>query len=174
MKRWIAIVPLAALAALAALFAVRLREGHDPHYTPTALVGKPMPDPVLPRLAGGRPARLKDQIEPATLVNFFASWCAPCIEEAPTLLALKAQGVRIVGVAWKDDPDKTRVMLAKLGDPYQDVLVDRDGRAGLDFGVSGVPETYAIGADGRILAKEALPLTPDSAERLLEKADGAR
>jgi cytochrome c biogenesis protein CcmG/thiol:disulfide interchange protein DsbE len=173
-KRWIAIAPLAVLAGLAVLFAVRLKGGQDPHYVPMAMVGKPMPQAVLPSLAGGAPTPLASEVKPATLVNFFASWCAPCIEEAPTLLALKAQGVRIVGVAWKDDPDKTRAMLVKLGDPYADVLVDRDGRAGLDFGVSGVPETYVISADGRILAKEAEPLTPASAERLLEKADAGR
>jgi cytochrome c biogenesis protein CcmG/thiol:disulfide interchange protein DsbE len=173
-RRWVAIAPLAALAALAVLFAVRLREGRDPRYTPAALVGQPMPDSVLPPLAGGAPLRLRAAAGPASLVNFFASWCAPCIEEAPTLLALKAQGVRIIGVAWKDDPARTRAMLAKVGDPYQAVLVDRDGAAGLDFGLSGVPETYVVGADGRILAKEAKPLTPESAERLLEQADGPR
>jgi cytochrome c biogenesis protein CcmG/thiol:disulfide interchange protein DsbE len=174
MKRWFALVPLAALAALAVLFAVRLHEGHDPRYVPAALVGKPMPDEALPPLAGGAPRPLKSEVRPATLVNFFASWCAPCIEETPTLLALKAQGVRIIGVAWKDDPEKTKAMLAKLGDPYQEVLIDQAGAAGLDFGVSGVPETYLIGADSKILAKEAKPLTPDSAERLLERADNAR
>jgi cytochrome c biogenesis protein CcmG/thiol:disulfide interchange protein DsbE len=174
MKRWLAVVPLAVLAVLAVLFVSRLREGHDPRYVPAALVGKPMPDSVLPPLAGGAPVRLRGQTRPATLVNFFASWCAPCIEESPTLLALKAQGVRIVGVAWKDDPAKTKAMLQQVGDPYQQVLVDRDGASGLDFGVSGVPETFLIGADGKILAKEAAPLTPDSAERLLEKAGTAR
>lgn len=174
MRRWLAIVPLLALAALAVVFTLRLKDGGDSHYTPTALVGKPMPDEALPPLAGGPPTPLKGEIRPATLVNFFASWCAPCIQEAPALMALKAQGVRIVGVAWKDDPEKTKAMLAKVGDPYVRVLVDRDGAAGLDFGVSGVPETYVIGADRKILAKEARPLTAESAERLLEKADGAR
>lgn len=174
MRRWIAVVPLVALAALAALFAARLHKGADPHYTPDALVGKPLPDSVLPPLAGGQPVRLRAQVQPATLVNFFASWCAPCIEEAPTLMALKAQGVRIVGVAWKDDPARTRALLARVGDPYRTVLVDRDGKAGLDFGVSGVPETFLVGGDGRILAKVAQPLTPDTAERLLEKADTLR
>jgi cytochrome c biogenesis protein CcmG/thiol:disulfide interchange protein DsbE len=174
MKRWIALAPLIVLAALAALFVARLRTGQDPHYTPAALVGKPLPDAALPPLGGGQPVSLRGLVRPATLVTFFASWCAPCIEEAPTLMALKAQGVRIIGVAWKDDPANTQAMLARVGDPYQQVLVDRDGRTGLDFGVSGVPETYLVGADGRILAKQALPLTPDSAERLLEKADGAR
>jgi cytochrome c biogenesis protein CcmG, thiol:disulfide interchange protein DsbE len=174
MRRWLAIVPLLALAALAVLFAARLRGGGDSHYTPTALVGKPMPDETLPPLAGGPPLALKGEVRPATLVNFFASWCAPCIEEAPTLMALKAQGVRIVGVAWKDDPEKTKALLAKVGDPYARVLVDRDGAAGLDFGVSGVPETYLIGADGKILSKVAKPLTAESVERLLERADDAR
>ena len=174
MKRWLAFVPLLALAILAAVFAMRLGGGQSPQYVPRALVGKPMPDAVLPPLAGGQPQRLSGQVQAATLVNFFASWCAPCIEETPTLLALKAQGVRIVGVAWRDDPAATRTMLAKIGDPYASVLVDRDGRTGLDFGVSGVPETYVIGADGKILDKEALPLTPASAERLLERADKPR
>jgi cytochrome c biogenesis protein CcmG/thiol:disulfide interchange protein DsbE len=173
-KRWIATLPLAVLVGLAALFALHLRAGTDPHYVPTATVGKPMPSAVLPQLSGGGTASLATAAPPATLVNFFASWCAPCIEETPTLLALKAQGVRIVGVAWKDDPDKTRAMLARLGDPYATVLVDRAGGAGLDFGVSGVPETYVIGAGGRVLAKEAAPLTPESAERLIEAADAGR
>jgi cytochrome c biogenesis protein CcmG/thiol:disulfide interchange protein DsbE len=166
--------PLALFAALAVLFALRLRAGTDPHYIPAALVGKPMPDAVLPPLAGGAPVRLRDQVAPASLVNFFASWCAPCIEEAPTLMALKTEGVRIIGVAWKDDPAATRAMLGRTGDPYQAVLVDRSGRAGLDFGVSGAPETFLIGADGKIIAKTAGPLTADSAERLLEQADKGR
>ncbi len=89
-------------------------------------------------------------------------------------MALKAEGVRIVGVAWKDDPAKTRAHLAQHGDPYALTLVDRDGRTGLDFGVSGVPETYLIGADGKILAKVAEPLTADSAEQLLEQASPKR
>jgi cytochrome c biogenesis protein CcmG/thiol:disulfide interchange protein DsbE len=173
-KRWLALVPLIVLVAFAVLVAVRLKGGADPHYTPMATVGKPMPEAVLPPLTGGLPQRLSAQVQPATLVNFFASWCAPCIQEAPTLMALKAQGVKIVGVAWKDDPAKTAAMLAKYGDPYQAVLVDRDGATGLDFGVSGVPETYLIGTNGRIVTKVALPLTPQSAEALLEKADATR
>ena len=169
MKRWIAVLPLAALLALGAVFATYgLR--HDPHYIPNARVGQPMPDATLPPLAGGAPVRLSSVVAPATLVNFYASWCAPCIQEEPTLMALKAEGVRIVGVAWKDDPDKTRAHLAQHGDPYALTLVDRDGKTGVDFGVSGVPETYLIGSDGKILAKVAEPLTADSAERLLEQS----
>ncbi|QUD87032.1 redoxin family protein [Phenylobacterium montanum] len=173
MKRWIAFLPLAALLVLGGLFAAYgLR--HDPRYIPNARVGQAMPDAVLPPLSGGAPVRLSSVVQPATLVNFYASWCAPCIQEEPTLMALKAEGVRIVGVAWKDDPQKTRAHLAQHGDPYALTLVDRDGRTGVDFGVSGVPETYLIGADGKILAKVAEPLTADSAEQLLERSGGKR
>jgi len=104
------------------------------------------------------------------IVNFFASWCVPCAAEAPTLAALRHQGVHIVGVAWKDDPAKTRAFLARYGDPYQAVFVDGDGRTGIDFGVTGVPETYLVGADGRILDKHAEPLTEADAQALLSRA----
>jgi cytochrome c biogenesis protein CcmG/thiol:disulfide interchange protein DsbE len=172
LRRWIAALPLVALGGLAVLFATfGLR--HDPHVDPDALVGQPVPDLVLPSLEGGPPVRLRTQVRPGVLINYFASWCAPCEEEHPALVALKAQGVRIVGVAYKDDPVRTRAMLDRLGDPFAETLVDRDGRAGLEFGVSGVPETFLVGADGRILAKHAGPLTPDDADQLLEKA-GAR
>jgi len=173
MKRWIAALPLLALVGLGVLF-VGYGLKHDPHYTPDALVGRPLPAEVLPALDGGAPTVLGKLAGPGTLVNFYASWCAPCVEEQPTLLALKAQGVRIIGVAWKDDPVNTRAHLARNGDPYAVTLVDRQGRAALDFGVSGVPETYLIGPRGVILAKVARPLTPDSAEQLLERGAAAR
>jgi cytochrome c biogenesis protein CcmG/thiol:disulfide interchange protein DsbE len=79
--------------------------------------------------------------------------------------------VRIVGVAWKDQPADTRTFLARYGDPYQTIFVDQEGRAGIDFGVTGVPETYLVDAQGRILDKQAQPLTPADAEALLSKAD---
>ena len=169
MRRWLAILPLAALGALGVLFAC-FGLHHDPHFSPDALVGQPTPDLTLPPLAGGPSVRLRGEARPATLVNFFASWCAPCAQEHPALMALNAQGVRIVGVAYKDAPDQTRALLTRLGDPYAATLVDRDGTAGLDFGISGVPETFLVGADGRILAKHTGPLTPQSAEALLEQA----
>ena len=173
MKRWLAALPLAALALLAALFAgYALR--HDPHVNPSAMVGQPLPDLTLSPLPGGAARRLRAAAGPGVLINFYASWCAPCEQEHPTLLALKAEGVRIIGVAYKDKPENTKAMLARLGDPFAETLVDADGRAGLEFGVSGVPETFLVGSDGRILAKHTGPLTADAAEALLETAKPGR
>lgn len=169
MKRWLAFAPLVAMIALAALFAGYALK-RDPRVQPHAMVGKPMPALALPALDSGRPAPIRAAAEGPILVNFFASWCAPCEVEHPQLMALKAQGVKVVGVAYKDAPANTHAFLTRLGDPFAQRLVDRDGRAGLEFGVTGVPETYLIGSDGMILAKHTGPLTPDAAEDLLRKA----
>lgn len=169
MNRWLAFAPLAVLAALALLFGV-YGLNHDPKVEPRALVGKPLPEVSLPSLDDGRPVRLADAARGPVLVNVFASWCAPCEIEAPVLVELKRQDVRIVGIAYKDAPPNTEAFLARLGDPYDARLVDRDGRAGIELGVTGVPETYLVGADGMILDKHSGPLTPEIAQAMLAKA----
>jgi len=173
MKRWIAVLPIVVCLALGALFLSRVK--HDPHYTPAALVGKPMPDETLVPMNGGAPVHLSTLAQPGVVINFFASWCAPCVEEQPVLMALKAQGVKVIGIVspWRYDPVATKAMLAH-GDPYDQTLLDQDGRAVLDFGVSGVPETFLIGPNGKVVAKYALPLTPQTAEAMLEKAEPSR
>ena len=170
MNRWIAIVPLAVLAALATLF-VGYGLRHDPHVNPAALVGRQAPNPSLPPLAGGAARPIRAQGSGPVLINFFASWCAPCVEEAPALMALKSQGVPIIGVAYKDvrEPGQPQGFLERYGNPFTAVLLDADGRTGVEYGVSGVPETFAVGADGKVLAKHTGPLTPDAAESLAEK-----
>ncbi len=171
MNRWIALAPLAVLGVLAVLFA-GYGLHHDPHVNPAALVGKPVPDVRLPGLDGGHPVRLKSQLSGPTFINVFASWCVPCVVEAPALAAMKAQGARIVGVTWEDDPAASKRFLAQNGDPFSTVLVDRNGRAGIELGVSGVPETFLVGANGVILAKHSGPLQPEDAEALLDQAQG--
>ena len=173
MSRWAALVPLAVLALLAVLFAGYALH-HDPHVNPAALVGKPLPATALKPLDGGAATPVRAVLGGPILVNFYGSWCAPCVEEAPALMALKAQGAPIVGVAYKDTPDKTRVYLQTYGDPYRTVLLDPDGRAGVDYGISGVPETFAVSAEGVVLAKHVGPLTPDDAEALLDRLGRAR
>ncbi|WP_332771480.1 DsbE family thiol:disulfide interchange protein [Phenylobacterium sp.] len=170
MSRWLALLPLVALAALAVLFGVYSLK-RDPQVQPDALVGKPVPELTLPRLDDGRPAPLRAALgEGPALVNIFASWCAPCEIEHPVLVDLRRRGVRIIGVAYKDAPENTKAFLGRLGDPFAERLVDRDGRAGIELGVTGVPETYLVGADGVILAKHTGPLTPETARALMAKA----
>ena len=170
MSRWLTILPLVVLAALAALFALYGLH-HDPKVQPHAMVGKPMPDLALPALEDGRPVRLHElTANGPVIVNFFASWCAPCEVEAPQLTALAARHVRIVGVAYKDQPPKTQAFLARLGDPYVQRLSDPDGRAGVEFGVTGVPETYLVGRDGVILDKHTGPLEAADVDALAKRA----
>lgn len=172
MTRWLALAPLAVLAALAILFAGWSLK-RDPAFKPDALVGQPIPETVLPLLSGDQagPGHLDLKtagVGKPMLVNVFASWCAPCRIEHPRLLALKARGIAVVGVAYKDEPVATRAFLDEMGDPYSMVLVDREGRAGLDLGISGVPETFAVDARGRIAAKQSGPLLDEAdIERLV-------
>ena len=162
MSRWLALLPLIALVAMGLLFGL-YSLNRNPQVQPDALVGQPAegtPTPVRQALGGE-----------VALVNFFASWCAPCEVEHPTLMALKGRGVKIVGVAYKDAPPQTQAFLTRLGDPFATRLVDRDGAAGIEFGVTGVPETYLVGADGVILAKHTGPLTVEDAEALLARVE---
>jgi cytochrome c biogenesis protein CcmG, thiol:disulfide interchange protein DsbE len=158
MTRLLTALPLIVLAALALLFAGYALH-HDPKVIPMALVGKQAPDVSLPTLEGGTTVRIKDAAgEGPVLVNFFASWCGPCAIEHPALMALRANHIRIIGIDYKDvaphgSPEAAQAFLARLGDPYMVRLADADGRAGIEFGVSGVPETYLISPEGKVLAK---------------------
>ena len=172
MSRWFSIIPLVVLVALAALF-IGWSLKRDPSVKPDALVGRAIPETVLPMLTGDQSGPGHLDLKTAgvgrpMLVNVFASWCLPCRAEHPQLMALKARGVAVVGVAWKDDPVAARAFLDELGDPYAMVLLDRDGRAGLDLGITGVPETFAVNAMGEVVAKSSGPLTdPAEIERLV-------
>jgi cytochrome c biogenesis protein CcmG/thiol:disulfide interchange protein DsbE len=167
-RRWIGFAPLIVLLALGVLFAGYALK-HDPRVQPHALVGKPVPAVVLPDLDTGVMVAVQDAPKGPRLINFFASWCAPCRVEAPQLMALKAQGVTLVGVSYKDEPARTQAFLAELGDPFAVKLMDRNGRAGIEFGVTGVPETFLVGADGVILAKHSGPLTDADVQEMLGK-----
>lgn len=176
MKRWLAVIPLVGIVALIVFAAMRLGDvagrslaegGQSSEYRPSALVGQQIPETVLPMLTGDKAGPGVLDLKTAgvgrpMLVNVFASWCAPCKIEHPKLMELKARGVAVVGVAWKDDPVATRKFLDELGDPYSMVLVDREGRAGLDLGITGAPETFAVDAMGKVVAKSSGPLINDA------------
>ena len=149
-------LPLLAFLALAALFLSRLGENSDA--LPTALAGKPMPAFSLPTLDGA--VASERDLRGPLLLNVWATWCPSCYEEHPYLLELAQQGVAIVGLNYKDDVPAAREFLAGRGSPYRTVLVDADGRLGLDLGVYGAPETFVIDAQGRILHRVTGVLTP--------------
>ena len=157
-------LPLVAFVALAGLLLLRLGAG-DASRVPSALIGKAAPAFALPAIAGlDRPGLSSADLQTGkvTILNVFASWCVPCREEAPALMALAASGRRMVGIAYKDRAENTKAFLAEGGDPFKAVGGDAAGRVGIDFGVYGVPETYVIRGDGTITAKIVGPLTDDA------------
>jgi cytochrome c biogenesis protein CcmG/thiol:disulfide interchange protein DsbE len=170
-------LPLTVFIGLAALFLARI--GHDPGVLPSALIGEQAPDFNLPGLAGlvrdGAPvegfaaADLKAQ--GGALVNVFASWCVPCRAEHPVLMELaNDRSVILFGINQKDEAENARRLLGALGNPYRRVGVDAQGRTSIDFGVTGVPETFAIDATGRIVAKHVGALTLADAQEMLRQA----
>lgn len=169
-RRLIVLLPLLVFLGLAGLFLSQLLSGRDISEVPSALIGLPAPRTSLPPLEGSNlPGLDSSQFAGrVTLVNVFASWCAPCREEHPVLLAL-SQDKRFVMAAlnYKDRPENARRFLGDLGNPFQAIGVDEAGRTAIDWGVYGVPETFVIGKDGKIAYKYVGPLTPETAQTLL-------
>jgi cytochrome c biogenesis protein CcmG/thiol:disulfide interchange protein DsbE len=174
-RRLIVLLPLIAFLALAALFLYRLGSG-DPSNLPSALIGRPAPDTPLPPVAGlvrdGTPvpgiasANFKGAV---TLVNVWASWCVPCVVEAPLLMKLaEDKRLRLVGINYKDQPENARRFIGRYGNPYAAVGADGQGRASIDWGVYGVPETFVVGRDGRIAYKLVGPITEANLEAVLK------
>jgi cytochrome c biogenesis protein CcmG/thiol:disulfide interchange protein DsbE len=167
-RRWLALLPLAVFAALAALLFVRLYAG-DPSRLPSALIGESAPPLTLPGLDGATGLTDADLRQGhVSVVNVFGSWCEPCRLEHPNLMALasdeelKEKGVVVYGVAQKDSPENVRRFLGALGDPYAKVGLDAIGRAGIDWGVYGVPETFIVRGDGTIAYKVIGPMSAES------------
>jgi cytochrome c biogenesis protein CcmG/thiol:disulfide interchange protein DsbE len=169
------LLPLLAFLALAALFFFRLGAG-DPSRIPSALLGHPAPKTDLPPLAGlDRDGKAVPGLNNAifagavTLVNVWASWCVPCAAEVPLLDALsKDKRVQIVGINYKDSADNARRFLSRYGSPFVASGVDSNGRASIDWGVYGVPETFIVGRDGAIAYKLVGPITVENLTKVLE------
>lgn len=161
------LLPLVAFLALAGLFYVRLGAG-DASRLPSPLIGKVVPKAALPALEGQPLPGFSDadlRQGKVTLVNIFASWCVPCRDEHPVLMKLArdrdlvAQGVRLVGLNYKDEAPNALKFLAEDGTPYAMIGVDKTGRASIDWGVYGVPETFVVRGDGTIAYKFIGPLS---------------
>lgn len=150
---------LPALGVLALLVLLGIGLTLDPRRVPSPLIGKPAPAFTAERLVGEGSVSEADLRGAPVLVNFFASWCTPCLVEHPLFMRLAREGaVRIVGVNYKDAPEDARRWLRRHGDPYEWVAKDPQGRIGLDWGVYGVPETFLLAADGTVLHKHVGPI----------------
>lgn len=149
--------------ALVALLAVGLTL--NPREVPSPLIGKPAPAFELPLLESlDKRFTQKDMLGQVWILNVWASWCPPCLQEHPVITALASEGVApVVGLNYKDGRDEALSWLKRNGNPYQIVAQDLDGRIGIDYGVYGVPETYVIDREGVIRYKHIGPLTPAAA-----------
>ncbi len=178
---WRYALPLAVFAAMAAAFSVYLYqigdEGHVVSNIPSPLIDEPVPEFDLPPVAGRERGLSTADLEgEVSLVNFFASWCAPCQIEHPVLTDLANRGiVPVYGINYKDKPEDARRWLDRLGDPYARIGADLDGRAGIEWGVYGLPETFVVDAQGRIVYKHIGPvLARDVAETILPLIESLR
>jgi cytochrome c biogenesis protein CcmG/thiol:disulfide interchange protein DsbE len=173
-RAWLAAAPLIVFALLLGLFYVRLGAG-DASKIPSALIGHSAPPLELATLDGGRSSDADLRAGKVTVVNVFGSWCEPCHYEHPALLALasmpdvKDGRVTILGLAQRDSAENVRRFLGADGDPYNRVVLDPDNRAGIDWGVYGVPETFVVKGDGTIAYKYVGPLTADTLRDVLVK-----
>jgi len=175
MSRMAALTLLAALALLIGFFAIQLRQGGDPSAVPSPLIGKALEPFALPALANRVKAASPDGLALTDLqdgkvhvVNFFASWCVTCRQETDALTALSARSdIELVGVDYKDRAEAGNAFLAELGDPYDRIGFDHAGRTAIDWGVYGVPETFVIDGEGRVVARYAGALTAEPLEKVI-------
>jgi cytochrome c biogenesis protein CcmG/thiol:disulfide interchange protein DsbE len=177
------LVPVIVFAGLALMFGYALQTG-DPSKLPSALIGKPVPQFELAGLEGlvegGQPVPGLSSGDLAraevAVVNFWASWCAPCVQEHPLLIELKRRtGVGLYGINYKDQTAAARRFLGRYGNPFKAVGVDGDGRAAIEWGVYGMPETFVVNREGRIVYKHVGPISPEALEQKLVPAiDAAR
>ncbi|CAH0338696.1 DsbE family thiol:disulfide interchange protein [Rhizobium sp. CECT 9324] len=172
-----ALLPLAFFAVIAGTAAKMLYEqdvnGRDISVIPSALIGTKAPDLALPALEGSKRPALTTAVMAGklTLVNVFASWCVPCREEHPMLLELSRDPrINLVGINYKDRTDNALRFLGELGNPFQAIGIDPNGKAAIDWGVYGIPESYLVGPDGTILYKKVGPFDPQSIETQLMPA----
>jgi cytochrome c biogenesis protein CcmG/thiol:disulfide interchange protein DsbE len=175
-RRLLVLLPLVVFLALAALFFFRLGSG-DPSRIPSALIGHPAPETNMPPVPGllardGKPLpgiQAADFKGAVTLVNVWASWCIPCHDEAPLLNTLAGDNrIRLIGINYKDQPDNARRFLGRHGNPFVAAGADGNGRASMEWGVYGVPETFLIGRDGNIAYKLVGPITEANLDRVLK------
>jgi len=167
-RKWLLWLPFALGLGLFAVFYLGLLRPDD-HVIASQMVGKSLPEfatgPAMPGQPGAASADFRDG--KPRLLNIFASWCVPCVDEIPVLVTLKAQGAEIAGIAVHDTSIDLARFLAENGNPYTSIGLDEDGQAQIAFGSSGVPETFVVDGNGTILYQHIGVVTEQDAPRLL-------
>ena len=176
-RLWPVLLPVVIFATLAALLWRGL--AGDPSQIPSALIGRPVPEMMLPAIEGlGVPAfdTASFKAGSVTVVNIWASWCGPCRGEHPLLQQLaKRPDIRLVGINYKDEPENARRFLGTLGQPFAAIVADREGRAAVNWGVYGVPETFIVDGGGMIRYKWIGAITPEGlAGRFAQEIEKAK
>lgn len=173
--RTLRFAPLVIVAIIVAALVWRLANPPNSQIQ-SELVGKPVPDFAAPAALGTKPALTSADLADGQpkLVNFFASWCVPCIAEAPVLEELEKQGVPIVGLAIRDRPEDVAAFLARHGDPYTRIGADPESKVQLAFGSAGVPETFVVDGKGVIRMQHIGPIEPQHIPRIVEAVRAAR
>lgn len=164
------IAPPLLFAALAGLFLWGMNRA-NPDQLPSMLEGHAA-GPVEVTALAGQPLVQAADLSDGTvkIVNFWASWCAPCRAEHPNLLKLKADGVTVLGVNYKDKPEDAQAFLAELGSPYAKIGADQSGRMGIDWGIYGVPESFVLDGKGKVILRFPGPLTQDVIDNTIRPA----
>jgi len=165
------LLPLLGFFALVGLlgFGIWWNTHHETNEVPSPLIGKPAPEFTLPLLYDSTKSLSKaDLLGQPYIVNVFGSWCVTCQDEHPILIKkVKPLGIKLIGMAWKDQPEDSKRWLAHFGDPYDAIVSDVDGRTGIDFGVYMAPESFLVDAQGTIRYKRIGMFTPELIEREL-------
>ena len=175
MSRWLRILPLLLVVLIVAAFVWRLASPADTAVR-SQLVGQPMPEFALPPALPGKPGLSSADLrsgEPR-LVNLFASWCIPCIVEAPVLAELDRRGVKVDAIAIRDRPEDVAAFLAEHGDPFQRIGSDTTSRVQLALGSSGVPESFVVDGRGIIRYQHIGPIAPADVPHIIEELEKAR
>ena len=175
MSRWLRLAPILLLALVVAALVWRLANPQDTRVR-SRLAGKPVPHFVLPPAILGKPGLASADLARGgpRLLNLFASWCVPCIAEAPVLSELGRRGVAIDAIAIRDRPEDVAAFLANHGDPFERIGSDDNSRVQLALGSSGVPESFVVDGRGIIRYQHIGPIEPDQVALILAELEKAR
>ena len=175
MSKWLRFVPVAIVALIVGALVWRLANPPDPTIE-SQLIGQPVPQFAAPAALPGKPQFTSADLADGRpkLVNFFASWCVPCVAEAPVLMELSSQGVPIYGIAVRDRPEDVARFLAEHGDPFERIGADRRSELQLAFGSAGVPETFLIDGRGIVRMEHVGPIEPHEIPKIVRAVEEAR